>query len=106
MAKLFGIGFARLPCLLLFHNISSPEHLVVSWKGMSAAQIAPKMRSVFSIVSKAVEDDMDPLKELQRKRKIRRLQKAGRAIISTLREWGGMTLTTAMEAVIRSALPS
>ncbi len=49
IAKIFNIDFTQFPCLIVFRDIRSPEHVVITLKDFTAEIIAQNMRQVFSI---------------------------------------------------------
>jgi hypothetical protein len=104
VAQLFNIAISDIPCLILFRDIRSPEHLAVSLKGMKAEDIAEQIRALFSIVNKAVVDNEDPLKMIERQRNNEQFRKAGSSVISELRNFAGKTFETAMEATIKAII--
>jgi hypothetical protein len=104
VAQLFNIAISEFPCLILFRDIRSPEHLTVSLKSMKAEDIAEQIRSLFSIVSKAAADKEDPLTMIERQRNSEQFRKAGGSIISELRNFAGKTFETAMEATIKAII--
>lgn len=65
MARIFGIEFTKFPCVLLFQDIRSPEHVVIELDGMCTLEIAKKMRTLFSVIEKAVGQQKEPLSELK-----------------------------------------
>jgi hypothetical protein len=65
VARLFNIDFTRFPCLLIFQDIHSSEHMVFDLKEMAAEEISENMRLVFSVIQKAVRDGKAPLDELE-----------------------------------------
>jgi hypothetical protein len=68
IARFLNINYDELPCLVLFQDIRNPKHLVVSFKGDDVDQISLKLRSVFSVIHKAVSKKQDPLTALQDKK--------------------------------------
>ncbi|MBK8904942.1 MAG: hypothetical protein IPM53_27430 [Anaerolineaceae bacterium] len=65
IGKLFNIDFTKFPCLLMFQDIRTEEHIAIELSGMSVKEIAAKMRLVFSIIEKAIKNDKLPLDELE-----------------------------------------
>jgi hypothetical protein len=67
IAHLFGIKLDTFPCLVVFQDIRSSEHIIVSFKGMTASEIASKIRSIFSIIHSAIIEKQNPLAHVQNK---------------------------------------
>ena len=104
VAQLFGMAFSDLPCLILFRDIRSPEHLAVSLKGMKAEDIAEQIRALFFIVNKASADKEDPIKMIERQRNNEQFRKVGSSVISELRNFAGKTFETALEATVKAII--
>jgi hypothetical protein len=104
VADLFGIGFDEFPCLVVFRDIRSPEHILVKLKGMTAEEIADQMRTLFTVVHKAVSSEEDPLEAIERYQKQERVRGRTQAVISQLRSLPGKTLEIAMEAWVNALI--
>jgi hypothetical protein len=104
VAQLFNIALSDFPCLILFRDIRSPEHLAVSLKAMKAEEIAEQIRALFSIVNKASADNEDPLTMIEHQRNNEKFRKAGGSIISELRHFAGKSFETALEATINAII--
>jgi hypothetical protein len=104
IAQLFEIGFNQFPCLLLFQDIRSPNHVVVTFKGMTAEEIAEKIRSLFSAVQKAILEKQNPLEAVESIQSQESFRKTGQTIVGGLRSIAGKTFETAMEAWIRATI--
>lgn len=104
VAKLFDIGFDKFPCLIIFKDIRSSEHHLVTLKEMTSVEIGTRVRFVFSIIHKAVANKNDPLTALQAKRNSEDLQKKGQSIVSGLRSFAGKTFETAVETWIKASI--
>ena len=48
VANLLDIGFDRFPCLVLFDDIRSSNHMIVTLKDMTAQEISEKLRAILS----------------------------------------------------------
>jgi len=105
IARLFDIDLTEFPCLVIFRDIRSPEHIVVALEGMTTEEIAEKMRTVFSTIEAAARSETDPLEALEKQRKQDELHEAGQAIGSNIRSLAGKTLQTAIEALIKANIP-
>jgi hypothetical protein len=104
VAQLFDISFEGFPCLVVFQDIRSPKHILVRLKGMTAEEIAHRMRSLFSIIQTAVSHKQNPLTVIERHRNEETFREKGRSTISQLRSLAGKTFETAMEACIKAAV--
>ncbi|TAH51673.1 MAG: WXG100 family type VII secretion target [Chloroflexota bacterium] len=102
IANIFNIEFSKFPCLVIFNDVRSSEHIVVTFKGFSAEGIAEKLRVIFTIIKRAVKEKENPIKSLELKRKEEIFQKAGNTVLSEIRDFAGKTLETAMEAIINA----
>jgi len=61
VANMFDVDYNDFPCLLLFKDILTEDHLLVKLAGMVAYDIATKMRKIFSIIHKASRLKQDPI---------------------------------------------
>jgi hypothetical protein len=104
IAQLFNIEMNQFPCLLLFKDIRSPNHVIVTLKGMIAEEIAERMRFVFSIIHKAVTNKVDPLDSLIKYQNNDTFQKAGKTILNKVTGFAEKTFETAMEAWISASI--
>ena len=101
IAKLFDISFDEFPCALFFSDIRSSNHVVASLKDMSAENIAQSMRSIFSVIQKAISEKQDPVKFIESYRNSQEFLKKGKSFISELRSIANKTFETAIEAWIK-----
>jgi hypothetical protein len=83
LAELFSIDVTEFPAVLIFERIDSPEHVLVSLQELTTDEIVQKMRSTFAVIRRAVSDNQSPLKVLERVRQRKKLQKAGRTLVSS-----------------------
>ena len=104
VAKLFNIAISDFPCLILFRDIRSPEHLSINLKAMKAEEISQQTRVLFSIVNKAIADKKDPLIMIEQQRNNDQFRKTGSSIISELRSITGKTFETVIEASINAII--
>lgn len=104
VAGLFDIGYDEFPCLVVFRDIRSAEHILVKLKGMTAEEIADQMRTLFTVVHKAVSSEEDPLEAIERYQKQERVRGRTQAVISQLRSLPGKTLEIAMEAWVNALI--
>jgi len=104
IAKLFDVEFTQFPCLIIFKDIRSPEHIIVTLKGVTSKDIAEKLREVFSIINIAISKNENPVHALSSKRKKEKFQKTGLSILSEVQSFAGKTLDTMMEAFIKTSI--
>ena len=104
IAQLFNIEVDQFPCLLIFKDIRSPSHLLITLKGMTTDEIAGRMRSIFSIIHKAVTNKVNPLEALAQNRDEEAFQKAGKTILNKVTGFAEKTFETAMEAWIKASV--
>jgi hypothetical protein len=104
IAQLFEIEYDKFPSLVLFEDIRSNRHVIVSLKDMSAEEIASKLRTVFSVTQKAVSNKQEPLQLLEKYRSNERLHKAGSSIMTGIRNLAGNTMETAIEAWVKATI--
>jgi len=102
VARLFDIAFTEFPCLVVFQDIRSPSHIVMTLRDMTSQEIADKMRSVFSIIQRAVLEKREPLSALESHQLDERLRQKGQSIITKIRNLTGKTFETAMEAWLKT----
>ena len=104
VARLFDISFDKFPCLVVFDDIRSPNHILVSLSGMTTEEISEKMRVLFSIIRKSVSEGKNPLTAIESQRNQESLLKAGQTIVSQLRNITQQSFETAMEAWIKASI--
>jgi hypothetical protein len=103
IAKVFNINFAELPCMVIFRDIRSSEHLIVSLRKMEVDEISQVMRSVFDIIHSANSNKVDPLLELRRHRKKQEFQMMQKSVIGEVRKYLDITFEAAMQAHFQSS---
>lgn len=104
IAQLFDVEIDSFPCLLVFKDIRSPQHLLITLKGMTAEEIGNRMRHIFSIINKAVTNKVDPLEALMQKQNEETFQKAGKTILNKVSGFAEKTFETAIEAWINASV--
>jgi len=102
IARLFEIDFARFPCLILFEDIRSPRHAIVTLRGMTAEEIADRLRKAFSVIQEAVANGKNPVEAIESRRRSDSFQRRGQSIIGGLRSLGEKTFETAVETWIKA----
>jgi hypothetical protein len=101
IAEVFGIQPDEFPCVVLFEDIRSPEHVVVALEGMKTKEIATEMRSVFSVVRDAVSHGENALYAIQTHRERERSRRKSQARISQLRSTAEKTLEAVLKALVK-----
>jgi hypothetical protein len=104
IAQLFSIEVDKFPCLLMFKDIRSSSHLIITLKGMTADEIANRMRSIFSIIHKASTNKIDPLEALAQNQNSETFRKAGENILNKVSGFTEKTFETAIEAWISASI--
>lgn len=104
VAQLFEIDFTQFPCLVVFEDIRSPDHVVITLKGMTTEEIAESMRVIFSIIQKAVSDKKSPLAAIESHRNKESFRRAGQDIVSKIRRFAGRTFEVAIESWIKAVV--
>jgi hypothetical protein len=100
IAQLFNIELTNFPCLLIFQDIRSTDHALITLKGMTAEEIAERMRATFSIIHTAVSDKKPIIETLAYHQNSEALRKAGKTIFSKASGVAEKTFETAIEAWI------
>ena len=98
LAKFFHVDLVKFPCMLIFRDIRSSEHVIVTMKGMSADDVAVKMRDIFSLIKQATSDGDDPLMRLERQRNKQQLLEKGQPIVSAIRSLAGITIAALIKS--------
>ena len=104
IAKLFQVRLDEFPCLLMFEDVRTSQHVTISLKGETAEEIAIRMRVVFSIVQEAITEGKSPLKILESRRRKKELLRKGEAVVSMFRALTEKTFESAIEAWIEASM--
>jgi len=104
VAQLFNVELTKFPCLLIFQDIRSSNHVLITLKGMTTEEIAERMRTIFSLIQKAVGDKDNPLDALARHQNSEAFRKAGNTILSKVTGFTEKTFETAMEVWLKSVI--
>jgi hypothetical protein len=102
VANHFGVAFESFPCIVLFKDIRSPEHIVVSLKDFNRMEIAQKFRSLFSVIQMASIEKRNPLEAMGTSRRNETFTKAGKSIFSEIRSIAGKNVEIAMEKLVEN----
>lgn len=104
IARLFEIEFTKLPCLLIFNDIRSPEHVAVQLSKLTVEEIAAQMRLVFSVIQKAIDKAKSPLEELAKNQDIEKSHRTREAFLGKASGFAEKTFEMAMEAWIKATI--
>jgi radical SAM protein with 4Fe4S-binding SPASM domain len=103
VADYFNVKYQEFPCLILFEDIRSSKHIVISFKDMGIGEITKYLRTVFTIIRTSSINKQNPLEALESNRNAETLKKAGKSIVSELRKFTDKTIETAIEVWIKSS---
>ena len=98
VARLFDIKYSEFPCLLIFEDIRSPQHIMINLKNLTAGEISLKMREVFSSIQKAATKKEAPISTIKKDLAIENIQKTGQVTINTIQGFAGKTFEAALKA--------
>jgi hypothetical protein len=101
-ARIFKIKYDQFPCMILFQNIDSPRHIIVSLQNISSEKIALRMRNIFTVVDNAVTKNRDPLSAVHDYLLKYKILDKKTSLVNDIREFAGKTLGYAMQAWINS----
>ncbi len=98
VANMFNIKYSEFPCLLLFEDIRSPQHVKISIKGLSAEEISVRMREIFSVIQKAVKNKEKVITTLKKDSFFKGLQAKSMATINVVQDITQKTFEAALTA--------
>ena len=104
IAHLFGINLDMFPCLVVFRDIRSSEHIIVSFKDMTVNEIALKIRAIFSIIHSAIIEKQNPLQRLENERKNEKFRMVGKTIVGEIQNIAGKTIETVVETLVKGQI--
>jgi hypothetical protein len=104
VAKHFGIELSEFPCMVVFQDVRSPDYALISFRSLTAEEIAYKLRSVFSIIDKAIEKNENPLSALKRNKTIESSHKIGEKLTEGFTNLSAKTLEMVMDAWIKTVI--
>ena len=102
VANMFKIKFNEFPCLLLFNDIRKPEHILIALKGLDTNGIAQEMRTIFSVVSEAIQQGKDPITSVDKFNKQQAFSEKKKAAWSGVQSFAGKTFEKMMEAFVEA----
>ncbi len=101
-ARIFKITYDQFPCLVLFQNIDSPKHIIVSLQNLEPEKISLRMRNIFTVVENAVMQKKDPLQAIRNYLLKYKILSKKAIAVNDIREFAGISLGYAMQAWINS----
>lgn len=101
IAELFEIGVDEFPSMVVFTDIRKNEYVLINLKNFNAEEIALKMRTIFAVIARAVENKENPLSSLCVHRRNEALHFAGKIIISEIRRIADLSIQAAIETSIK-----
>ncbi len=101
-ARMFNLTYDQFPCMLLFQDLDSRRHIVVSLQGIDAKKIALRMRNIFTVVGNAIAGQRDPLKEVRGYLLKYKIMDKKTKVVNDVVEFAGRTMGFAMQAWINS----
>ena len=104
MAELLGLELTALPCIILFKSFKSTDYAIVSFKKMTIEQISQKMRSVFSLVNKAVSMKQNPIQVVVKTQSKDTRRQKNKSLIGGIRGFVGTTFKTVVETWITTEI--
>ena len=102
LAEIPNIRLDEFPCLVLFRDVRSPEHVTIDLRGLTVDDIIRSMRVVFSVVQVAALNQQDPLAAVESYRDNQRFIHNGKTIIGKVGKFAGKTVEAIMEAYIEA----
>lgn len=103
-AEYFNIKYSEFPCLILFKDIKSQEHLEIALKSQTAEQIAENLRSIFYVIRQAITRNKNPINALDTHQKSEKLLKTGSSIVGGIQSLAGKSIESVFEAIINSSI--
>lgn len=104
IANMFGVEYTQFPAVILFNDIRSPEHTIVSLKGLSTYEISEKMRSIFSAIKYAVDTEQDPLDTIESLKQLEVIESKKQALQNKAGEVLNKTFEAAMSAWMKATI--
>lgn len=80
----FNLQFTDYPSLIIFKDLTSLKIAIVKLKGLNSQEISERMRKVFSIVKKSLNEDKDPVDELIKNQRLQVFIHHGKTIITEI----------------------
>jgi hypothetical protein len=100
-ADIFKVRYEEFPCCLIFKDFHSSTRVKLSIKGLTQADIAEKMRNIFSTIKEAVITGTDPLLAIESDEKQKTLLQNYKTITTAVREISSKALEPAMTAFFK-----
>lgn len=104
VAEIFNIPLTEFPCLLIFKDIRSSEHVLISLKKLSTEKISEKMREVFTTIRNSVAKNEDALKTLIRSKEISVKKEMRGSVVRKIGNLAEKTFETAIKVLLESTV--
>lgn len=106
VAHIFDIQVDKFPCLLIFQDLRSSDHVIINLKDLTAEQISQEFRPIFSAIKKAGSEKESPLKALVQLRVQKHVKNASKSIISELKQVAGHSFDKLAETLVSATIES
>ena len=103
-AEMFGIRYTEFPCMLVFQDVRSAEHTLVSLKDLTTQEISQRMRVIFSVIQTALIDRQNPVTAIENRKNHEAFINTGKTIIGDLGKVASRTLENGMDAWIKTLI--
>lgn len=100
VGRLLEMGPDQFPCLVLFEDLLSDEHIIISLQGLNFEEIAQVMRSIAAEIHRAASKDENSLREIRRYLRKEAGLKAGRTFAGAIRSLAGKTYEVVVKSLI------
>jgi hypothetical protein len=103
-AHIFGIDLTEFPCLLLFREIRSAEHVTIPLNGLTVDELTSKMRAIFSAIHRSVESKKNPLVGVIKLQSIEKVRTVTQKVSGRVESLAEKTLEAAINALMGSTI--
>jgi hypothetical protein len=104
IGRYFGIELTEFPCVIVFNDIRSTEHVRIKLKGLKTDEIAEKMRQLFSVIISTAAQKQSVLSAIEARQRTDSLKHKGAKIVSAVTSFAGKTIETVMEAYVKAGI--
>lgn len=80
----FHVDFTMLPCMIIFESINSLEGVPIFLKGLSIEEITENMKTIFTIINKAVKSKISPISALQNHKRDTKIKNTKKEVIGVV----------------------
>jgi hypothetical protein len=99
------LEMTELPCLLVFRDIRSPDHSMITLKGLTLGELTAKMRAVVATIEQSVSKQKDPLTAIQRYQSREHLKTTGQQVAKMAGSFFEKRFEAAIRALIEAKMP-